>query len=31
MNLTRLPRVEIVYHYAGNAGTTMIDAAVMLM
>jgi L-asparaginase len=26
-NLTSLPRVDIVYHYAGNAGT-MIDAAV---
>lgn len=26
-NLTTLPRVDIVYHYAGNAGT-MIDAAV---
>ena len=26
-NLTSLPRVDIIYHYAGNAGT-MIDAAV---
>lgn len=26
MNLTTLPRVDIVYHYAGNSGT-MIDAA----
>ena len=26
-NLTELPRVDIVYHYAGNAGT-MIDAAI---
>ncbi len=26
-HLTKLPRVDIVYHYAGNAGT-MIDAAV---
>ena len=26
MNLTTLPRVDIVYHYAGNAGT-MIEAA----
>lgn len=27
INLTSLPRVDIIYHYAGNAGT-MIDAAV---
>lgn len=27
MNVTELPRVDIVYHYAGNAGT-MIEAAI---